>query len=111
MNRSQSLSAWYQRLSGRERRVIGAGAAVSLLGLLMVWGALPFVERWQDREDAIAARQTQLGRLRSLLENESATRASLETRQRERGALSPRLLTGATPALAASNLQALLQGY
>lgn len=111
MKPSQSLSASYRRLSGRERRVIGAGATLSLLGLLTIWVALPFVGRWGDREHAITARQAQLGQLRALLENEPATRTSLETRQRERVVLSARLLTGATPALAASNLQALLQGY
>jgi hypothetical protein len=111
MNRSQSLFAWFRRLSRRERRVVSAGAAVCFLGLLTIGVAIPFAGRWQDREDAIAARQSQLGQLRSLVEGEAATREGLVVRQRERVALRERLLTGATPALAASNLQGLLQGY
>lgn len=111
MNRSRSLSDWFRRLSRRERRVVVAGATISVLGLLLVWVALPLVARWRDREEAIAVRQVQLGQLQTLLEGESATRESLGIRRRERDAVSTRLLTGATPALAASNLQALLQGY
>jgi hypothetical protein len=57
------------------------------------------------------ARQSQLGQLRSLVQGEAATREGLAVRQKERVALRERLLTGATPALAASNLQGLLQGY
>jgi hypothetical protein len=111
MNRSQSPSAWFRSLSRRERRVVSAGAAVCLLSLLTIWVVLPFARRWQDREEAIVARQGQLGQLRSLVLREAATREGLVVRQKERVALRERLLTGATPALAASNLQGLLQGY
>lgn len=111
MNRFQSLSAWFRRLSRRERRVVAAGALVSTLALLAVWAVLPFARRWQDREAAIAAKQTQFAQLRTLVEGEAVTRQSLSARERDRTALRERLLTGATPALAASNLQALLQEY
>jgi type II secretory pathway component PulM len=111
MSRFQSLSAWFRRLSLRERRVVAAGGLVSVVALLLAWVALPFAHRWQDREAAIGAKQSQLGRLRALTEGEAISRQALATRQRERGALRQRLLTGATPALAASSLQALLQDY
>jgi hypothetical protein len=111
MSPSQSLSAWFQRLSRRERRVVTAGALVSTLALLAAWVLLPFVGRWQDREAAIEAKQSQLVRLRQLVEAEAATRQLLSARLRARTELRERLLTGATPALAASDLQALLQGY
>lgn len=111
MSRSQSLSAWFRRLSRRERRVVAAGALVSTLALLAVWVVLPFVSRWQDREATIEAKQSQLAQLRALVGAEPATRQSLAARLRARTALRERLLTGATPALAASDLQALLQGY
>lgn len=111
MSRFQSLSAWFRRLSRRERRVVLAGLLVSTLALLTVWVVLPFVRRWQDREATIGAKQTQLAQLQALVEGETATRRSLSTRLRDRTRLRERLLTGATPALAASNLQALLQGY
>ncbi len=111
MSRFQSLSAWFRRLSRREHRVVVAGALVTTLTLLTVWAVLPFVGRWQDREVTIEAKQTQLAQLRRLVEGETATRQSLSARLDDRTALRERLLTGATPALAASNLQALLQGY
>lgn len=111
MNRSRSLSAWFQRLSRRERRVVAAGALASTVALLAAWVVLPFVGRWQDREAAIEAKQTQLAQLRALVQAESATRQSLSARLDARTVLRERLLTGATPALAASALQALLQAY
>jgi hypothetical protein len=111
MSRFRSLSTWFRHLNRRERRVVTAGAVVSVLALLTAWVALPFARRWQDREAAITAKQAQLGQLRSLIEGERGTRQSLTARQRDRASLRQRLLTGATPALAASNVQALLQGY
>ncbi len=111
MNRFPSLSAWFRRLSLRERRVVAAGGLVSVVALLLAWVALPFARHWQDREAAIGAKQTQLARLRALTQSEAASQEALATRQRERGPLRQRLLTGATPALAAANLQALLQNY
>lgn len=84
---------------------------MSTLALLSVSVALPFVRRWHDREATIAAKATQLGQLRALVESEALARRRLVEHQRDRARLRERLLTGATPALAASNVQALLQGY
>jgi type II secretion system (T2SS) protein M len=111
MSLSQSLSAWFRRLSRRERRLIAAAAAVSALAILTAWVVLPLVRRWQDREVAIAARATQLGQLRTVIARESSTRRDLLAKKRARVALRQRLLMGATPALAASDVQGLLQGY
>jgi type II secretion system (T2SS) protein M len=111
MSRFQSLSAWFRRLSARERRVVAAGALVSSLALLAVWAVLPFAHRWQQREAAIAAQETRLMQLRMRVEGESAARRSLTSRQNARASVRRQLLTGSTPALAASNLQALLQAY
>jgi hypothetical protein len=111
MSRFQSLSAWFRRLSARERRVIAAGALISIVALLAVWVVLPFARRWQDREAAIDAQETRLMQLRILAGAEAGARQSLVARQRARSAIHRRLFTGSTPALAASNLQALLQGY
>ncbi len=91
--------------------MVAGGALVSTLALAALWVVLPFFSHWQDREAAIEAKQSQLNQLLALVEADSATRQSLSVRLRARGALRERLLTGATPALAASNLQALLQSY
>jgi hypothetical protein len=91
--------------------VVAAGALATTLALLAAWVVLPFVGRWQDREAAIEVKQTQLAQLRALVGAASATRQSLSARLDARTALRERLLTGATPALAASALQALLQAY
>jgi type II secretion system (T2SS) protein M len=72
---------------------------------------LPFARRWQDREVAIAAQETRLMQLRTLVEGEATAKQSLALRQRARGVVRQRLLMGSTPALAASSLQALLQAY
>jgi type II secretion system (T2SS) protein M len=111
MSRFQSLSAWFRRLSARERRVVTAGALVSLLALLGVWVILPLVRRWQDREAAIAGQEIRLAQLTMLVNSQTTVRQAVAERQRARSAVHGRLLTGSTPALAASNLQALLQGY
>jgi len=111
MSRFQSLSAWYRRLSARERRIVAAGALVSTLALLTVWVILPFARRWQDREAAIAAQESRLMQLRMLVVREAQIKQSLAFRQQARSAVRQRLLIGSTPALAASSLQALLQAY
>lgn len=111
MSRFQSLSAWFRRLSARERRVVAGGAVVSTLALLGVWVILPFARRWQDREAAIAGQEIRLSQLRMLVNSQTAVRQAVAERQRARTAVHRHLLTGSTPALAASNLQALLQGY
>ena len=84
---------------------------VSTLALLAVWVVLPFVRRWQDREAAIAAQESQLMQLRTLVQGDPKGRQSLTLRRRAQGAVRQRLLIGSTPALAASSLQALLQAY
>jgi type II secretory pathway component PulM len=109
MSRFQSLSAWFRRLSARERRIVAAGALVSTLAMLAVWVLLPLARRWQDREATIVAQEIRLGRLRSLVAGEDAATQILASRQRTRSAIRQRFLTGSTPALAASNLQARLQ--
>jgi type II secretory pathway component PulM len=111
MSRFQSLFAWSRRLSPRERRILIAGALVSASALLAVWVVLPFVERWQFREESIATQRARLMQLQSLIQEQSGLRQSLASRQRAHPSVRARLLTGSTPALAASDLQALLQRY
>jgi hypothetical protein len=98
------------RLSASERRTIAIGAIVSATALILAYGIVPFARRWSAREDAIAAARDQIARLEFVAAHEAELRdATREGDDRLNGG--PRLLSGRTPALAASAMQALLQGY
>jgi len=111
MKISRWLSDTSRRLSRRERAVVLAGAAISVGALVWAYGIAPAGVRWREREAAIAVRAEQLARLRALV--------ALDTVVRQRTALLTNhalrarglLLGGATPALAASDLQGLLGQY
>lgn len=99
-------------LEPRERRTIAIAAAVLGTAMLFAYGVLPFARRWSAREELIATRAAQVARLRWLAEHESTLRESAADRiARATGVGRPRLLAGRSPALAASALQTLVQGY
>jgi hypothetical protein len=105
------LSASFRRLNRREQRVVLGGAAVGVAGLLIAFALLPLARQWASREASYLATRDRLVRLQSLVESEPLIRQALE-RQRRALQLSIGLMaTGSTPALAASNLQALVQRY
>ena len=106
-----SLSAWIAGLSPRERRFVAGGAAVAAALLATTLVALPALDRWTLREDALAANRERHARLASLLSSEPALRRALAERRSAYAGSVQLLLAGATPALAGSNLQALLQQY
>jgi hypothetical protein len=110
MKPSPSRSVFGQKLSASERRTIAIGALVSAIALVMAYGVVPFARRWSAREDAIAAARDQIARLEFVASHERELReATREGDDRMNGG--PRLLGGRTPALAASAMQTLLQGY
>lgn len=111
MTTSPSLSARLQRLSSRERRVLVAGAVISVLIVLATTVVVPVADRWRDREAAIAARADQAARLEALLAGRSALEASAATLRDVRGRKGRALLDGGTAALAGSSLQSLVRGY
>ena len=99
-------------LEPRERRTIGIAGAVLAAATLFAYGVLPVARRWSAREDLIGTRAAQVARLRWLTEHESALRRRASDRiARTASAEIPRLLSGRSPALAASALQTLVQGY
>jgi type II secretory pathway component PulM len=106
-----SLSSWLGGLSRRERHVVAGGSAIVLLALATTSFVLPALERWSTREATIAASRDRLARLRALVAGEPGLRRALADRRSAQGGTMRLLLAGATPALAASNLQALLQQY
>jgi hypothetical protein len=88
-----------------------AGAAAAGLMLLTVFGVLPYYQRWSARSATIAAARDQRDRLRALVASESTFRQALDARRTARGMWGARLVSGSTPALAASELQALVRRY
>ena len=111
MRALRSLSDTLRRLKPRERRVILGGASVSAAALVIVLGILPFGRRWAAREDAYAASREQWVRLATLAASTDGLRRTLAEQQRAFAVDEARLVSGATPALAASSLQGLLQRY
>jgi hypothetical protein len=107
----RSLSATLNRLSRRERVVVAAGTAVSLVAVLVVLVVLPGVGRWRDREAQIVLRAEQLARLQALIEREAMIRERRGSLEQARAVAGRRLLEGETAAVAASNLQVLLNRY
>src|SRR5687768_1564301 len=112
MKASLSRSVQSPALEPRERRTIAIAAAVVAVAFAVVYGVLPFARRWSAREELIAARPEQVARLRWLAANEaSLQRATAERLAHITGVGRPRLLAGRSPALAASALQTVVQGY
>jgi hypothetical protein len=99
-------------LEPRERRTIAVSGAVLGAAMLFAYGILPFARRWSAREDLIATRAEQVARLRWLVGHEPELRRVAAERLARGGSVErPRLLAGRSPALAASSLQTLVQGY
>ena len=106
-----SLSVWLNGLSRRERLFVGVGAGVLALAFATTLVILPEIDRWSARETALEAHAEQRARLEALVESETALRRTLAGRRQAQAGAMRLMLVGATPALAASNLQALLQQY
>jgi type II secretory pathway component PulM len=111
MRALRSLSASLSGLSRRERIFVLAGAGIVALVLGITVVVLPAVDRWTARESELAANSDRHARLVALVSGERALRQALGERRRAQAGTMRLLLAGATPALAASNLQALLQQY
>jgi type II secretory pathway component PulM len=111
MRALRSHSAWFSGLSRRERVFVIVGAITVALALVVTLLGLPAVERWTTREAAIATNRERHARLAALVAGERGLRRALGERRTTQAGTMRLLLAGATPALAASNLQALLQQY
>ncbi len=98
-------------ISALERRTIRLGLSVSLIALTIAYGAVPFLTRWQAREEVIASEVEHLARLRGLVANEAQLSDLVRSRAAAVESGQQRLLTGRTPALAASTLQSLIQRF
>ncbi len=105
------LSDTLRRLNPRERRMVLGGALVSASALVIVLLGLPFAHHWAVREAAYTASREQWLRFAALTGNTDGLRRALVERKLAHAPDEARLVTGATPALAASSLQGLLQRY
>jgi type II secretory pathway component PulM len=106
-----SLSDTFRRLKPRERRVVAGGAIVSAAALVMVSVVVPFAHGWSAREAAYAASHAQWSRLAALTANSGRLQHAVDALDRASASDTMRLVTGDTPALAASTLQGLVQRY
>src|SRR3989442_14440355 len=111
MSPLRSLSDTLRRLKPRERGVSGGGPIVSAAALVIVLGVVPSARRWAAREATYAASREQWMRLATLATSRDRLQHALDEQQRAFAADEARLVSGATPALAASTLQGLLQRY
>jgi hypothetical protein len=84
---------------------------VSLIGLTLAYGILPFARRWHAREQLIAVELERLARTRGLLASEPALHRTVRAAAAALESGPQRLLAGRTPALAASTLQSVLQEF
>jgi type II secretory pathway component PulM len=111
MKVSRSPFDSFQRLKPRERRVVMGGAIVSAVVLVIAGVVLPFTDHWAERETGYSASRDQWVRLSTLVASTDALKHALDAQQIAFAADEDRLVSGATPALAASTLQNVVQGY
>jgi len=111
MRASPSPFDLLQRLKPRERRVVVGGAIVCAVALTTVGLVLPIARRWSARQGLYLARTAQWARLTELNRNGGHLTEALAAGRRAFSLDEDRLVTGSTPALAASTIQALAQGY
>lgn len=111
MRPSRWLSESLRRVNARERRFIIAGVGISAALLLLVTVALPLARRWAARETLYASTREQSARLAGLAAGVEPLRNTRDAQRLAQGSESARLVSGATPALAASGLQGLLQRF
>jgi hypothetical protein len=88
-----------------------AGAVVVALALVLMVAVAPYASRWSRQSAAIDAARGQRDRLRSLLASQLVIRRTLEARRMARAGYVGRLVSGGTPALAASEFQSLMTRY
>lgn len=98
-----------RRLEPRERRVVAAGAVVSVMLLATAWVVLPFAQHWSSREARLGAARERWERVATLVANTDRLRHTLDAARQVSAADKGRVVAGATPALAASALQELVQ--
>lgn len=96
-------------LSRRERLLIGAAAPVAVVVLGWVVVLEPIRERYGTAAELVPVREQLLTRRQELVARRPAIAAELTSANQQLEALGTRFLPGATPAVAASELQKLVK--
>lgn len=96
-------------LSKRERTLVGAAAGIAVFVVGYVYLVEPILARAREQAALIPARQEVLTKRRALIGQRAAYAARLDEASRAVEQASARLLPGATPPLAASELQKLVK--
>lgn len=97
------------RLSKRERTLVGIAAAIAILVAGYVYLVEPTLRGTREKAALLPAREEVLKKRRALIGQRAAYAARLEEVSRAVEEASARLLPGATPPLAASELQKLVK--
>lgn len=92
-------------LSRRERLVLGLGLLTGALVLGWELGVQPMLERRRALEELVPAREELLAGRQAMVGRRAALEAELAATEARIGGLGERFLPGATPAVAASELQ------
>ncbi|SRR6266498_1313623 len=96
-------------LSRRERSLIELGVVILIFLGAYLYIVEPLLERRRMAAELTPAREAALERRRLVAAQDPALKAELARLERQLGTQSPRLLQVATPAVAASELEALLK--
>ncbi len=96
-------------LSGRERTFVGAAIGIGILVAAYVYVVEPTLARTREQAALIPAREEILAKRHALIAQRPAYAARLEEVSRAAERVAERLLPGATPPLAASELQKLVK--
>jgi uncharacterized protein YneF (UPF0154 family) len=104
------MKQFWQRLSQRERGLVVVTLVIILLALARYIVIGPFVERRQWVQSQLEIQPQLLEKNLRFLGQKDELMATLEATQNELKAKEPRLLTGDTPSVSASDLQDVIQG-
>ncbi len=104
------MKRFWQRLSRRERGLVGATGAILLLFFAKYLIVSPFLERRETVKNELESQPELLEKNLRYLGQKEALAASLEAARNGLSAREPKLLTGDTPSVSASDLQDTVQG-
>src|SRR5215510_1787789 len=103
------MMRWLGRLSPRERSIVVRGAAILAVVVFWLFVVTPLRERTSATSDLVPERERLLARRLDLLARRAQIAAELESANARVERLNARLLTAASPAVVASELQKIVK--